>query len=183
MHAMVFLAELCRHRWALPVLAELQRRGGGARLAEMAESLEASRGGLRQAVDALIRLRLVARNVGHGHPLRPEFMLTARGERLAVPAKGIVLLARRWSIEDEVFRRWPLPVVYGLGESGARFSELRNRLPGITDRALSLTLQLLDVSRLARRIVHTDRPPSVEYAPTDRAIRLRPLVRQLARVA
>ncbi|HUF65793.1 MAG TPA: winged helix-turn-helix transcriptional regulator [Gemmatimonadaceae bacterium] len=183
MHGLVFLAELCRHRWALPILAELQRHGGRTRLAEMAASLEASRGGLRQAVDALIRLRLVARNPGHGHPLRPEFMLTTRGERLAVPAMGIVLLARRWSIEDEAFRRWPLPVVYGLGESGVRFSELRNRLPGITDRALSLTLQLLDVSRLAERIVHTGRPPSVEYAPTDRAMRLRPLLGQLAGVA
>lgn len=177
-----FLAELCHRRWAVPVLAELWS-GAGGRVVELTNGLGASRGGVRQALGALTDLGFVARNSGHGHPLRPEYVLTRRGESAAAEAERIVALARRWAIRDQAFRKWSLPVVYGLGEEGARFSELSAWLPGITDRALSAALRTLDSARLAERVVRPSRPPGVKYLPTDRSGALLPPLRRLARVA
>ena len=177
-----FLAELFHHRWAVPVLAELGT-GAGDRVVELTNGLGASRGGVRQALGSLTELGLIARNAGHGHPLRPEYVVTERGERMAEEAERIVALARGWSIREQAFRKWSLPVVYGLGRDGARFSELRSALPGITDRALSAALRTLGSARLAERIVRPSRPPGVRYLPTDRAGKLLSPLRRLARAA
>lgn len=178
----VFLVELFHHRWTVPVLA-LLRAGGGGRVAELTPRLGASRGGVVQALGSLVDLGLARRNPGHGHPLRPEYLLTSRGELVAAAAERIVRLTERWSIQRCSFRKWPLPVAYGLGEEGARFSELRARLPGITDRALSDALHTLATSQLAERVVHPGRPPGVEYLPTARARQLLPPLRRLADAA
>jgi DNA-binding HxlR family transcriptional regulator len=174
----VFLTRLCHHRWSVPVLARVGERGGG-RVAELVSALGGSPGGVRQAMDALIRLGLVTRNPGHGHPLRPEFVLRPEALRIAAAARAVVERIEQWSIQDIAFRKWTLPVVYALGE-GARFSELRGRLPGITDRSLSEALQRMETARLARRVVHGGRPVGVEYVPTARAGKLRPLLGRLA---
>lgn len=173
-----FLAALFHHRWAVPVLEALSGRGGG-RTAELVATLDASHGGVQHALAGLIDLGLARRNPGHGHPLRPEYLLTARGARLAPEARRIGELTRAWSIQRVALLKWPLPVAYGLGD-GARYSELRARLPGITDRALSEALRALASSRLAKRVVHPDHPPGVEYRPTERGAELLPALRRLA---
>lgn len=172
------LARLCHHRWSVPVLARLGERGGG-RVAELVPALGASAGGVRQAIDALIRLGLVTRAPGHGHPLRPEFVLRPEGIRVSEAAGAVVQRIEQWSIQDVAYRKWPLPVVYALGD-GARFSELRGRLPGITDRSLAEALQLLEGASLARRVVSGGRPVAVAYEPTARAGELRPHLGRLA---
>lgn len=178
------LVELFHHRWAVPVLAELATRGGGGRVAELAEALGASRGGVRQAITALEGLGLVARPRGHGHPLRPEYALTERGGVMGAEAARVLALARDWDIQDLAFRKWPLPVVYAMGERGAWFSGLRERLPGVTDRALSGALRTLGTIRLAERVVQPSRPPRVLYLPTGRARQLLPPLRAMgSRVA
>jgi DNA-binding HxlR family transcriptional regulator len=174
-----FLVELFHHRWSIPILASL---GGGARVAELAHALGASRGGLRQAIDALARLDLIGPNRGHGHPLRPEFVITARGRRLVQPSRALVRLVDQWWTPEQAFRKWPLPVIYGL-KGGARFSEVRDQLPEITDRALSEALHLLGEAELVDRLIIDSRPPAVHYLPTDRGSQLRPLLRRLARAA
>jgi DNA-binding HxlR family transcriptional regulator len=174
----VFLTRLCHHRWSVPVLARMGERGGG-RVAELASALGASPGGVRQAIDALIRLGLVIRNPGHGHPLRPEFVLRPEALRIAAAARAVVQRIEQWALQDVAFRKWTLPLLYALGE-GARFSELRGRLPGITDRSLSEALQLIETALLVRRVVHGGRPVAVEYVPTARAGKLRPLLGRLA---
>jgi DNA-binding HxlR family transcriptional regulator len=175
MEATTFLVQLFHHRWSVPVLARLGARGGG-RVAELASSLGGSRGGVAQAIDALVVKGLLVRNPGHGHPLRPEFVLTGRGEALAGAARELMALLREWGIEEESLRKWPMPAVHALGREGGRFSELRDRLPGITDRALTDALGVLEGAALAERIVHTGRPPAVEYVPTDRSVELRPIL-------
>lgn len=177
-----FLMRLFHHRWAVPVLAGMAASGGG-RAVQLASAMGASRGGVRDALGSLVDLRLVIRNPGHGHPLRPEYVLTTRGEHVGAAAARIVELTRRWSIEDIAFRKWPLPVAYRLGDEGARFSELRARVPGITDRALSDALRALGSARLAERVVHPGYPPAVEYLPTELAGELVPRLRNLAEAA
>jgi hypothetical protein len=68
-------------------------------------------GGVRQAIDALIRLGLVSRNPSHGHPLRSEFVLLPEGIRVAMAARAVVQGIEQWAIQDIAFRKWSLPVL------------------------------------------------------------------------
>jgi DNA-binding HxlR family transcriptional regulator len=178
-----FLIELFHNRFAVPILGELSVRGGGGRVVELASALGASRGGVAGALRSLTDRGLLTRNVGHGHPLRPEYLLTSAGEAVATEAGRIVTLVGRWAIQDHAFRKWSLPVAYGLGEQGARFSELRSRLPGITDRALSDALRTLVTARLTIRSVEPSHPPRVLYLPTGKARDLLDPLRRLADAA
>ena len=60
------------------MLAELERQRG-ARFVALANRLGVSRDSLTRTLGALIDAGFVARNPGHGHPLRPEYILTKRG--------------------------------------------------------------------------------------------------------
>jgi DNA-binding HxlR family transcriptional regulator len=170
---MIELIALCHHRWAAPVLAELERQKG-SRFAALAGLLGLGRQSLRRTLDGLITLGLVARNPGYGHPLRPEYVLTARG---TVVARRCRRLLDAMGDEREVaLRKWSLPVLVALRRAG-RFTDLRDELPGITPRALATALKDLQAAGLVERVVDEDAyPPTVLYAATPRA---RPLQRAL----
>lgn len=159
------LVALCHHRWSLPVLAEIGRTRG-SRFATLTGRLGISGESLRRTLAALREAGLVERNPGYGHPLRPEYVLTAEGRRLAPRARR--LLAAVGDHQGVALRKWSLPVLAELGEP-RRFSELRARLP-VTPRALALALRNLETAGLVRRSVTTDRPPQTSYAATDRRI-------------
>ena len=164
---------LFHHRWAAPILAEL-RRQKGSRFAALAGVLGVSRESLRRTLAALIELGLVARNPGYGHPLRPEYVLTARGEQVAQRCSR--LLTALGAAREVALRKWSLPVLLALRRAG-RFSELRNELPGITPRALAMALKDLQAAGFVERRVDEDAyPPTVVYAATSSA---RPLQRAL----
>ena len=118
------------------------------------------------AARTLLELGLVARNPGYGHPLRPEYVVTAEG--LAVAERCAKLLA---TAEDAVvLRKWTLPVLVAL-DRAARFSQLRAELPGVTPRALALALKDLQAGGLVERRVEDAYPPIVVYRATSRAAR------------
>jgi DNA-binding HxlR family transcriptional regulator len=160
------LIELFHHRWAPPALAVLGQRGG-ARFAELQRRLDVGRESLRRALDALVEQRLVRRNPGYGHPLRPEYLLAPAGREAAAMAARVIAAAD----PDVLLRKWSVPVLAELGEE-RRFSELHAALPGITPRALALTLRQLEQARLVRREVLPTRPPSTVYRPTARGRRV-----------
>ncbi len=160
------LIELFHHRWAPPALALLDQRGG-VRFAELQARLGVGRESLRRALDALLDLGFVRRNPGYGHPLRPEYLITAAGRK---PAAAVARLLAGGD-PDLLLRKWSVPVLAELGEE-RRFSELRASLPGVTPRALALALQQLEGARLIRRDVLPTRPPSSVYRPTARGRRL-----------
>ncbi len=54
--------------------------------------------------------------------------------------------------EEASFRKWPLPVLCAVGEQPARYSEIRDQLPGITDRALAGALKQLQSGVLAHSL-------------------------------
>ena len=64
---------------------------------------------------------------------------------------------------DRLADKWSLITVEMLGEGTLRFSELRRRIDGISQRMLTLTLRRLERDGLVRRTVHPVVPPRVDY--------------------
>ncbi len=176
------IVALCHHRWAVPVLAQLHA-DAGARLVTLVQRLGASRGALRQTLDALVRSGWIRRNPGHGHPLRPEYVLTPAGRRIAPICARFMDAIRALGLEEVALRKWSVPVLCVLGGRQARFSDLRDRLPDATDRALTLALRKLQAARLIDRRVLGGRPPGVAYSPTRDARRLLPIITGLREAA
>ncbi len=168
---------IVHHRWSLPVLAELSALGG-AKFVTLTQRLGVNRESLRATLDALIELGLVQPNAGHGHPMRPEYLLTAAGARLAPACARIVAALRELDAEDVALRKWSLPVARSLVTGDGRFNSLKARLPGVTPRALSIALQSLqDAGLVERRVEETSRPPTPVYRLSPRARVLAPLLR------
>lgn len=157
------LVNLCSKAWALPLLAAMSR-GMDGRQALLVRETGAGRTAFRQSLDHCIDLDLIERNPGHGHPLRPEFRLTADGSRWAALANGIVSTAGKDG--QEILRlTWPVPVLAALPDHN-RFRQLKSALPGITDRALSQALVRLETAAWVEREVLPDvRPPVALYKP------------------
>jgi DNA-binding HxlR family transcriptional regulator len=163
------LIELFHHRWAAPILAELERQRG-ARLVVLVNRLRAPRDTVRRTLDALIDAGLVERNPGYGHPLRPEYVLTDSGRPVA--RRCVRLLEEIGGRADVGLKKWSMPVLVALGRA-TRFSELRAALPGVTPRALAIALKDLQALGLATREVLAAYPPSTAYRLTDEGRRVR----------
>jgi DNA-binding HxlR family transcriptional regulator len=159
------LVRLAHFRWTLPVLAELHRSQGG-RFANLAYALGVGRESLRRTLGFLDAEGLVQRNPGHGHPLRPEYLLTAAGAVVAEPAAALVELLASLGQTEVGLRKWSLPILRSLGPGPLRFSELRATLAGVTPRALTLALKDLEAAALVTRTVTTDYPPATLYSAT-----------------
>jgi DNA-binding HxlR family transcriptional regulator len=172
------LVALFHNRWSVPILAELHRQRG-SRFATLARTLGMSRESLRRTLAALIESGLVGRNPGYGHPLRPEYVLTSRGDRIASRSRPVVELLRGRGLEEIGFKKWSMPVVYALSDEPLRFSELRERLEGISPRALTLALKDLEAAGVLERRVTDDYPPATSYRLAADTRRLASLVGEL----
>ena len=76
--------------------------------------------------------------------------------------------------------KWSMYVIHVLADAGTlRFSELRRRVDGVSQRMLTVTLRGLERDGLVRRTMHPEVPPRVEYALTPLGATLRELVREL----
>jgi DNA-binding HxlR family transcriptional regulator len=170
---------LFHRRWAVPVLVELER-DRGAKFVTLARRLDVARDTLRATLDDLIEQGWVRRNPGHGHPMRPEYLLTREGARLAPCSGRLLTTVRRLDLEPLAFRKWTMPVTYVLGEADRRFAELREELPAITSRALALSLKGMQQTGLVERLVHDAYPPTTSYHLHRRA---RPLWQALVPLA
>lgn len=117
---------------------------------------------MRQSLDHLIELDLVRRNPGHGHPLRPEYILTSRGDRLATASVLLDDALVSLQLRDLGFRRWTLPALAAISDDQpARFGDIALTLLGITDRALSLALKPMVAGELVRCAQAPDRGYSI----------------------
>ena len=70
-------------------------------------------------------------------------------------------------ILDRIANKWTLLVIATLHENRMRFTELQQRIPGVSQRMLSLTLRHLERDGLVSRTAYAEVPPRVEYALTD----------------
>jgi len=174
------LITLFHRRWSAPVLAELSR-DHGSRFVTLVHRLDASPGAVRGALDDLIGLGWVAPNPGYGHPLRPEYVLTARGTRLGGLCVELERELDRLDAADLAQRKWSMPTLWALRAGPSRFAQIGRRLRVVTDRALAMALRDLNTAGLVAREILDARPPTPLYAPTRPARRLLPALDGLAR--
>lgn len=76
--------------------------------------------------------------------------------------------------------RWKLLILCKLENGKLRFSELRDRINGVTERMLTLQLRELEKEGLVTRTVHAQVPPRVDYELTSIAKELVPIWLQLS---
>jgi len=170
------LPGLFHHRWAVPTLAALDALGGGAKFVTLQRRLGASRDLLKQTLLALAEARLVSRNPGYGHPMRPEYVLTDTGHDLAPTCGVLVEKLQHLGVTDVGLKKWSLPVAHALEAAGGRFNRLRAALGDITPRALAQALRDLQQAGLVDRRLVDDNPPRTEYRLTRRGRPLTPVL-------
>ncbi len=161
------LKRLTAGRWLVPLMAHLGDERG-SRFAVMLAGLGLSRSVLAAGLTALQEAGWLARNPGHGHPLRPEYVLTAAGEPVAAFCQGVMAQRGRLGLETGQLPRWSLPLIARLDGENARFSALRQALRPVTPRALSLTLKQMVAVDLVDRALEAEFPPIAIYGLTGR---------------
>ncbi|MTI08316.1 winged helix-turn-helix transcriptional regulator [Curvivirga aplysinae] len=157
-----FLVNITSKAWSLKILA-LLHTGTPGRQAPLLAACGASRSSFTASLNHLAELGLLERNPGHGHPLRPEFKLTPAGEIAASMAHRVIDIIPNDEDFDVIRRSWAVPVL-AVTETPKRFSSIKTGLVGITDRALSQSLYLLeDHQWIKREIDVTERSPRPIY--------------------
>lgn len=156
------LVQFGSHRWLVPLLADLAAHKG-ARFVELIHRLGVSRDSCARTLDAARTLGWVQRNPGHGHPLRPEYILTEQGQAAAARAATIAEAQREIGLPPGATTRWGLPLVAGIGAGHDRFNALSRLLAPATPRALSQGLTALGRHGLATREILDHRPPASRY--------------------
>jgi DNA-binding HxlR family transcriptional regulator len=76
--------------------------------------------------------------------------------------------------------KWSLLILGMLEDAPLRFTALRDSVPGISHRMLTLTLRNLERDGLVSRTVFAAVPPRVEYAVTPLGATILPAVKALA---
>ncbi|WP_051459413.1 winged helix-turn-helix transcriptional regulator [Paenibacillus zanthoxyli] len=76
--------------------------------------------------------------------------------------------------------KWKLIILWHLGLEGTkRFSELKKRIPHITQKMLTNQLRELEEDQLIRRNVYPEVPPRVEYTLTEHGESLMPVLKMM----
>lgn len=143
-------------------MAELHRQSG-AKFVTLANHLAVSRSSLSVSLEHLIDLGLVRRNTGHGHPMRPEYLLTKKGAAIGRGCMSLLTIVRRRDEIDAALRKWTIPLVATIGERSLRFNELRAVLHEATPRAITIGLKSLLQQNWATRTIIDDYPPAAGY--------------------
>ena len=157
------LRDLFHRRWAMPTLAALHR-WRGAKFVTLYKTLDASAGAMRTTVDELASAGFVVKNPGYGHPMRPEYILTKRGQRVGVACDDLLKGVDEANARKTALSKWAMPVLYSLRSSPLKFTEIREQCPGLTDRALTQTLKLCQGTGLIEREVAETYPPTAIYS-------------------
>lgn len=84
------------------------------------------------------------------------------------------------NILSRINDKWTLLVLYTLSSRDSiRYVELKDEMPDISPKMLSLTLKTLETDGYVTRTVYAEVPPRVEYRLTQRAHTLLPIINQL----
>lgn len=95
-------------------------------------------------------------------PVRPRALAAklSRGDVLsaACPAREVL---------RDVTSRWGVLVLIALRDGTLRYSELRRRIGGVSEKMLAQTLQALELDGFVARVSRPVVPPHVEYSLTE----------------
>lgn len=72
--------------------------------------------------------------------------------------------------------RWKVYVLYFLFEKPHRLSELRRRIPGVSQKVLVQQLRELEEHGIVKRRIFAEVPPRVVYSATRLGLSLKPIV-------
>jgi DNA-binding HxlR family transcriptional regulator len=78
-----------------------------------------------------------------------------------------------------VGKRWTGAILFVLLDGPARFSEIKECVPDLSDRLLSERLKELESEGIVERHVLDGTPPRVQYALTDKGMALGPAIDSL----
>lgn len=70
------------------------------------------------------------------------------------------------TILEHLTSKWSVLVLRCLSDGVLRFSELRNRIEGVSEKMLAQTLKVLEQDGFVLRTVYPEVPPRVEYQLT-----------------
>jgi DNA-binding HxlR family transcriptional regulator len=80
---------------------------------------------------------------------------------------------------EHLTSRWGVLALGALQERTYRFSELRRRIAGVSEKMLAQTLRTLERDGLVERVAHPEVPPRVEYSLTARGLEAATLIAAL----
>ena len=100
-----------------------------------------------------------------GATVRRAVRMPGPGEVFAAACPSRVVL-------DHVTSKWGVLVLVALSDGPQRWSELRRRAEGISEKMLAQTLRTLEADGLVHRDAHPVIPPRVDYSLTDRGSEL-----------
>lgn len=156
------LVKVTSRAWSLQILA-LMHTGVPGRQAALLSASGAGRTAFGQSLSHLVDLKLLERNPGHGHPLRPEYQLTIMGALVAKAANRIKQAVPYPSEHILLRRAWTVPIL-AVSPEPMYFKAIKTKLGPITDRALSQSLKQLQSNNWIRRDVDaTMHPPRPLY--------------------
>ncbi|MCU1516984.1 MAG: transcriptional regulator [Pseudarthrobacter sp.] len=80
------------------------------------------------------------------------------------------------TVLDHITSKWGVLILVALSEGEQRWSELRRRAQGISEKMLAQTLKTLERDGLVLRTPQPVSPPRVDYSLTDRGYELTALL-------
>ncbi|TFF40638.1 winged helix-turn-helix transcriptional regulator [Mucilaginibacter psychrotolerans] len=75
--------------------------------------------------------------------------------------------------------KWQIPILWYLKKQPSRFVELKNILPGISEKVLTQELRFFEASGIIEKEVYTCIPPKVEYRLTSQGLTLIPVIQNI----
>lgn len=176
------LVGLFHRRYLLPAVAILHA-DRGAKFVTLVNRLGASREAVSATLKVMIDMGIAMRNPGYGHPMRPEYRLTAIGEELGEESVALLETVRETGLFPVLAKKWAMPVTAAIGHGATRFSHLEDRLGDITPRALTGALRELDRCEVVVREISTGWPPRPSYVLSVSGTALMPSLDRLGTLA
>lgn len=82
-------------------------------------------------------------------------------------------------VQEVVSGKWKLLILWYLSYNVLRFSELKKKLPSITQKMLTQQLRSLEKDQMIFRKVYPVVPPKVEYGLTDTGKKIIPILEMM----
>jgi len=82
-------------------------------------------------------------------------------------------------VQDLLSGKRKILILWYLNYKTLRFSEIKRRLPDVTQRMLTLQLRSLEADGLILRKIYPVMPPKVEYSLSDKGKRIIPILKMM----